>query len=344
MRRSAEDRRGGRGAVALALALLLAIGAPARAVGQAAAPLRFDRGRFTVVAYPQDATLARAILTAASARDTFPGLPRPRERVLIAIAPDEARFREWGGPGAPEWGAALAFPDTRRIVMQGSRAGTEAGDPIEVVRHELAHLALHEYLGNRAPRWFDEGYASYAAHEMTRHDALAANLALALEGVPNFHQLESYFTQGATTAQAGYALAASAVEQMQALDPVHGLSHVFDAWRQTGSLDLALRQADGVTLDGFEADWRTQARRRYGALALMEDLTLLGIVVLVFVLPLWVARRRRDRARMAALVAADEAADAAARESALAEFLGPWPTVEGGQGGEPDGAPEAKEP
>ncbi|MDE3129411.1 MAG: hypothetical protein KGL38_15485, partial [Gemmatimonadota bacterium] len=87
---------------------------------QSAAPVRLDRGRFTVVAYEKDATLARSILDVAIAHDTFPGLPRPREHVLIAIAPDLARFREWSGPGAPEWGAALAFPSLRRIILQGS--------------------------------------------------------------------------------------------------------------------------------------------------------------------------------------------------------------------------------
>ncbi len=316
------------------LACAVALVVPAVAWSQAAAPLRFDRGRFTVVAYPEDARLARTILQTALVHDTFPWLPRPREHVLIAIAPDYARFREWAGPDAPEWGAALAFPDTRRIVLQGSRSGADAGNPVEVVRHELAHLALHEYLGGLPPRWFDEGYASYSAHELSRDDALAANLALALEGVPTLRQLEGYFSQGATTARAGYALAASAVADMAALDPRHGLTHVFAAWRETGSLDRALRRSDGMTLDGFEADWRKQARRRYGALALMEDLTLLGILFLVFVLPLWIARRRRDRSRMEALKAADAAAEALERESALAELLGPWPPA-GETGREP---------
>ena len=61
---------------------------------------------------------------------------------------------------------------------------SDAGDPREVLRHELAHLALHEYLGDLPPRWFDEGYASYAAREWSREDALSANVALAIRGTP----------------------------------------------------------------------------------------------------------------------------------------------------------------
>ncbi|HET7631741.1 MAG TPA: hypothetical protein VFK16_05410 [Gemmatimonadaceae bacterium] len=302
---------------------MLAGVAPLRA--QAGAPVRLDAGRFTVVSYPRDRTLAHSILSAAVARDSFPGLPRPRLHVLIAIAPDAETFREWVGPGAPEWGAAIAFPGQRRIVLQGSSAGADAGNPIEVVRHELAHLALHEFLGPLPPRWFDEGYASFAARELTTHDAWAANLALAVRGVPMLDDLDSYFAQDATTARAGYALATSAVQHMSALDPRNGLARVLAAWKETGSLDQALRQADGVTLAGFETDWRRAARRRFGALALMEDLTLIVVLGLLFAFPLWMARRRRDRGRMAALEAADAAEEAARRASALEELLGPWP-------------------
>ena len=66
--------------------------------------------------------------------------------------------------------------------MQGRSSGSDAGDPREVLRHEVAHLALHEFLGEAPPRWFDEGYASFAAREWTREDALATNLALAIRG------------------------------------------------------------------------------------------------------------------------------------------------------------------
>ena len=51
-------------------------------------------------------------------------------------------------------GGAFAFPAERLILMQGVNAGGGAGDPLVTLRHELAHLALHEALGGRVPRWF----------------------------------------------------------------------------------------------------------------------------------------------------------------------------------------------
>ena len=273
------------------------------------APLRLDRGRFTVVCYPADEKLANALLARAASTDTFPGLPRPKQRVLIEIAPDQRRFREWAGAEAPEWGAALAFPDSRRVVMQGSRAGSDAGDPFEVLRHEIAHLALHEYLGDLPPRWFDEGYASYAARELTRNEVLATNFALALRGMPDFDELDDRFTQGVTSAQAAYALAYRAVDDLASIDSLNGLARLLQEWRQTGSLDRAMRAAFGMTLPAFEHEWQQRTRRRYGGLALFSDLTLATVILLLIITPLYLARRRRDRQRMAALVAADVVAD-----------------------------------
>ena len=150
--------------------------------------------------------------------------------------------------------------------MQGRSAGSDAGNPREVLRHEVAHLALHEFLGDSPTRWFDEGYASYAAREWNREDALAANVALAWRGPPTFDELDAQFSAGPTTAQNAYALAYRALVELAALDTARGLAPFFTAWKKEGSLDRAIRATYGITLSGFEQRWRQRTRRRYGAL------------------------------------------------------------------------------
>jgi Peptidase MA superfamily len=319
LRRGSQNGGGRRVAVSVAAFLLAAFGANATA--QEEAPDRLDRGRFTAVYFPSERTLTQSLLEYSIRNDTFPGLPRPRQHVLVAIAPSRKLFREWVGPGAPEWGAAITFPDSRRIVMQGRFAGADAGDPREVLRHELAHLALHEFLGDAPPRWFDEGYASYAAHEWRREDALAANVALALKGTPTFDELDAEFTAGSTTAQNAYALAYRAVVDLAALDTTAGLARFLSAWREAGSMDRAFRATYGITLNGFEQRWQQRTRRRYGGLALVGDFAIGGLVLLVLVLPLYISRRQRNRQRLAALLAADEVAERAARRSAIEALL-----------------------
>lgn len=327
------------------LLVALVVAPSARPVAaQDDAPRRLDVGRFTAVYFPLDDVLAHSLLAYAARTDSFPWLPRPRQHVLIAIAPDAEHFRAWAGPAAPEWGAALAFPDARRIVMQGRSAGSDAGDPQVVLRHELAHLALHERLGDRPPRWFDEGYASLSAREWRREDALAANVALALRGAPSLDQLERSFAGGSSAAQSAYALSYRAVADLSSLDPERGLSLFFGYWEQGESLDGAVRRAFGMTLDGFEHEFQSRTRRRYGALAVVADMSLLLFVVAVLMLPFFIARRLRDRRRLQTMLAADAAAERAEQASALAALLaevgrGPIPPDPGGGAGAPDGSP-----
>ena len=308
-----------------ALWLLAAVARPAASQSVSTAPLRRDSGRATVVYYPADARLATTIAGRVASEDSFPGLPRPRAHVLIAIAPDKRRFREWVGPTGPEWGAAVAFPESNRIVLQGSAAASDAGDPMEALRHELAHLALHETLGDLPPRWFDEGYASIAAHEWRREDVVAANLGLAWRGMPTLDELEREFEGGTTRADEAYALAYRAVTDLADLGGPQGLTPLFANWKRTRSLDGAVRRTYGITLTEFERRWRDRTRRRYGGLALTGSLALAGLILAFIVLPLYLARRRRDRRRMVAMLAADQVAEATAAKNPMAHLLGEMP-------------------
>src|SRR5688572_11315681 len=311
----------------------------APAVGGAQDALRFDRGRFTVLAYPTDRQLGQSLLAAAAAHATFPGLPRPRQQVVIAVAPDRARFREWIGPNAPEWGAAVAFPESHRIVMQGRTADSRPGDPIQVLRQEHAHLALHEALGDLPPRWFDEGYASYAANEIARDAVLGANLALLFRGMPALDSLDAGFAGGSLRAEGTYALAYRAVAELAARDPERGLTLFFRYWKETGRFDLAVRRAYGITQVQFEALWQSRTRRRYGGLALFADLSISAVMMLFFVLPFYVIRRRRDRLRMAALIRADQEAERREAASAIDALLRSIPLFPPSGGAAPPGPP-----
>lgn len=281
---------------------------------------RHTAGRFTILAYPTDRELARNLLIAAQSNDTFPGLARPQSAVVIALAPDDRRFREWTGEEFPEWGAAAAFPAEQRIVMHG-RAASATGDPRVILRHELAHLALGEAMGGRPPRWFNEGYASFAAGEWGREEVLATSVALVFRGPKTLEALDSLFYGGSTRATAAYALAHRAVAEMAGLDQRRGLTMLFSHWQTTGSLDLAVREAYGMTLHAFEERWRTRTRRRYGVVALLADLALVGGLLGVIVVPLYVGRRRREKRRLEALRIREADQERRARESALDAML-----------------------
>jgi hypothetical protein len=305
--------------LAIAIAAV-ALGSVARAQSVSGGT-RLDSGRFTVVADARDDRLARSLLASALAQDTFPGLPRPRERVLIAIAPDAARFRELVGPNAPEWGAAIAMPDERRIVMQGSGAGSDAGDPRVVLRHELAHLALHESMGRLPPRWFDEGYASFSAGEWTRETAFETSIGLVWHTLPTRDSLEAGFYAGASRAEWSYAIAHRVVAELAAIDTLNGLRNFFAEWKASGSFEVGVRRAFGMTGLQFDERWTSRTRRQYGALAFVANLSLVGGIFGLLLGPLFWMRRKRDRRKLEAMRAADAAQEQAMRESALEALL-----------------------
>lgn len=278
--------------------------------------------RFTVLHCQRDERLARSFLEAAQRNDSFPGLPRPIAAVLILVAPDAETFRAWVGRSAPEWGAAIAIPSQQRIVMQGSYGGAKDGDPMVTLRHELAHLALHEFLGPSPPRWFDEGYASFAAGEWGRDDVLATSFGLVWRGIPTLAGLDSGFYEGAQRAQRSYALAHRAVAELAAMDSERGLSLLFGHWQREGTFERALRRAHGMSSADFEQYWKRRVRRQFGVLALAADLTVLTLVLTLLLGPMWWQRRQKLRQRLEQMREDDRRRDAAERESALAALLG----------------------
>ncbi|HJU75562.1 MAG TPA: hypothetical protein VJ717_17595, partial [Gemmatimonadaceae bacterium] len=81
-------------------------------------------------------------------------------------------------------------------------------------------------------------------------------------------------------------------------------------------------RAYGITLGTYEAMWRRRTRRRYGALAIVTDLTLAVTILLMVIAPFYLVRRRRDQRRLIALRERDEAAELREREAAIDAMLG----------------------
>lgn len=292
----------------------------------AAAPpgaLRIDRGRFTVIHYAADRALAAAMLDAAVTRDSFPALPRAASRIVIMIAPDDATFREWAGQSDLPWAAAVAFVEQHRVVMQGHTANSEAGNPMQVLRHELAHVALHDYLGGVTPRWFDEGYASYAAGEERTEGFLATNAALLLRRMPSLAALDSMLASPhGTEARAGYALALRAVADLAAIDPRLGLTPLLAAWKERPSFDLALRRAYAQTSDDFEREWQQRTRWQFAFLAIATNSAMGGLVLVGLLVPLYRSRRRKQQERLDEMRRREAITDAAMRSAALDAMVG----------------------
>jgi hypothetical protein len=195
----------------------------------------------------------------------------------------------------PAWGAGFALPRSRTIVVR-----VDAGDARQILRHELAHLALHEAIGVRVPLWFDEGYAALAAGESGRLAMLRLNLAVARGKIPGFFELDRALRSDESTAEAAYALAASAVAMLARRHPQQSLAPLLSRLSDGTGFEEAVLATTGSRVARFEEEWQKDVRSRYNLVVwgLAGGFWLLASAVVVWA---WWYRRRRDRPRRAAL-------------------------------------------
>lgn len=218
---------------------------------------------------------------------------RPVGPVAIMVVRGTGGFRAVSRGRVPEWGAGLALPAARFIAIRA-----DGDDPFRILRHELAHLVLHDAITGRVPLWFDEGYAVMAAGEFGRLTEVGLNFAVATGRVPDLESLNAGLRGAEATAETAYALAASAVAFLDRR--AGGIDSLLARLAAGQPFDTAVAQSTGLNPGRFEEAWQRDVKRHYGlGLWLMAG----GIWVIVAAL-LFVAhalRRRRDRPRREAL-------------------------------------------
>lgn len=268
--------------------LLLASAAPQ------AGPQVVQVGRVTAVYWDGDGGLATALAELADRPHTWPGVGRYVPQGLRLIVARGSVFDSLTRGRVPRWGAGFAFPGTSTIVVKAG-AGAQ-----RVLKHELAHLALHSAV-KRVPRWFDEGYAAFVSGEWDRLDALRMNLAVLRGAIPELGELDRALRSGATEAEAAYALATTTVLLLNRLGGSRGLEPLIARLSAGEDLDSALRVTYGISLVQFGELWRRDLRSRYGWLVLGTSFAVLWSLVLAVAGVFWRLRRARYQARRKAL-------------------------------------------
>ncbi|MCG8468972.1 MAG: hypothetical protein MJB57_12335 [Gemmatimonadetes bacterium] len=271
------------------------------------------------LAEPDLAPVARLLSEHRSTATPFPGLPSeatgPRTRIVLVR--DLACLSELGfGSARPDWVAGVAYLTEGVIGLRVARAGASIPETAVVLRHELAHLALHRAAAGRAPRWLHEGYAQLAAGSWNWEEAWRLRWTFLAGSRAQLDGVSFRFPRDPAGAQLAYQLSYTAVREMWALAGERGFSAFVRALAEGASTDDAFRRVFGLTEAQFAGRWQRTIASRYGILHTLSRTAVFwaGISVLL----IWAGLRRRKirRERMAALVEADR------REAARAAELG----------------------
>jgi hypothetical protein len=249
-----------------------------------------------VLSWPEQSRLAIGLAEMADHPAAWIGLGyRDAGRVRLVVVPDVEGMRKFSGGRAPSWGAGLAFPSTRTIVIRA-----DGGEPRQTLRHELAHLVLHDAVRTRIPLWFDEGYAAVASNEWDRIDAFRLSWIVLRRDLPDFRELDGSLRANATTAEKAYTLATSAVLELGRRNPAGTLDSLLSRLSRGEDFAAAVQGSTGLTIDQFESDWQRTIKRKYN-LVIWLSAGGFWLVVSLSVGIVWYLRRRYDRPRRLAL-------------------------------------------
>lgn len=275
-------------------------------------PTAIRVGPVTAVAWPEQLRLATDLARRAAEPTDWPGLGRRSPGPLrLIVVPDARRLDSLSAGRAPGWGAAVALPGERLVLLRA-----DLDDVYRTLRHELAHLALHEAIDVRVPLWFDEGYAAWAAGEWERLGGLELNLAVVRGAVPDLPGLDGALRGSASTADAAYALAASAVTELARRNPTHSLTPLLDLLRAGQDFEVAVQRTTGLNLAQFDVEWRRNLRHRYS----LANWILAGGGWGVLTLVLWILLRRRRAADLPRRAALDEGWEIPPEDAATSEL------------------------
>jgi hypothetical protein len=279
---------------------------------------------------PRDSLVAPRVMAVLEGQLPLPGLPDelPTD-VSVVLAHTPRAFDEATGGRVPEWRAGVAIPSLGLLVVPTGE-GPRILDPEgrRTLRHEWAHLGLHQHLdGLRPPRWFDEGYAQWASGGWDATEAWRLRVLLALGRAPPLDSLTLAWPRDRASADAAYLLAASAVTFLVGDSGERGVEVLLSRWKESRSFDTGLRLTFGVTTGQFEEDWRRHVRERYGWLFVLSHSAIFWMLLALSLLFMARIRQVRNRERMARL-RADEVPDRP--EFWAKEGPGPAPGVENG--------------
>ncbi len=252
-------------------------------------------GNVTVVAAREELTAAMGLAQWADQPANFPGLGRripPPFRLILAH--DAAGLSRLTGGRAPAWGAGITLTGPSLVALRAD------ADPAGTLRHELAHLVLHDAVHVGMPLWFEEGYAVYAAGEWDLLDALSLNYAVVGGATPALDSLNRALRGHPAGISTAYALSASAVLELARRNPSRDLTPLVQRLVAGEAFDSALKATTGLTPENFDEAWQRGVRKRYSLFTWLAAGGAWALIALALMLgTYW--RRRADRRRRSAL-------------------------------------------
>jgi len=232
--------------------------------------------------------------------------------IFVGEGPEETLAVAPLGVHPPPWAAGIALPAANALLLDARVLRGQEGK--QVLRHELAHLALARTGRGDWPRWFQEGFAMLVAGEwsVSRYAAMYRASVRPETAIP-LAALTRNWPERQSDVEVAYAQSFSFV------------SHFYEEGGEPAFRELIGKVADGAAFDDAflavyhrsladeEGLWRKTLSRRYSWVPLATAPATLWIgITLLFVL-IYLRVQLRKRRKLLAMDLEDKAQEAALR-------------------------------
>ena len=237
------------------------------------------------------------------------------DHVHIRIARTADQMADLAPEGAPppRYAAGVAYPALGLVLLALQAPHTwEAPDLVELVRHELTHIALNEAVaGHHVPRWFDEGFAIHESGELpwarTKElwDASLGKRLLPLSDLDRGFPADGYDVNVA------YAESADVMRFLMRDPDRARFGSLVDRVRSGETFARALEDAYATDVRKLEYEWREEVSHRFNMVPLLTGSGMLWVVASGLAIAAWWKRRKRAKAKLAAWAREEAEMDAA---------------------------------
>jgi len=223
------------------------------------------------------------------------------------------------GMPPPDYAEGVAYARARLVIIS-LVAPNSAQPPVlpEVLKHELAHVALFDAVGGHmVPRWFNEGYAVHASGESSIARTRTLWMATLGKRVLPMSDLDRTFPDSSDLTAIAYAQSADFVRFLLRKQDRARFAMFIERLGQGDRFDAAISDSYSSDLRRLEFQWREENNKRFSWAPVILGSSMLWVGALGLVVVAWVKRRRDTRRRLARWAKEEAAEDRRVREAAL---------------------------
>lgn len=234
--------------------------------------------------------------------------------IRIGRNPDEMAALAPPRAPPPAYAVGVAYPASGLVLLTLSAPETwERPDVLQVLAHELSHVALHRAAGGHpVPRWFTEGVAIHQARErsfermQTLWEATVRGTVLPLD------DLSRRFPSRPHEVSVAYAESADFVEWLlRRGDDNRQFAALIGRLSRGQPFETAVSQTWSAGIGQLEHEWREGLNERYGAMPLLLGTGVIWVLISLLVVLAWLRRRRDARRTLSQWAVQERDADAA---------------------------------